>query len=58
MPLVPGKSDAAVSSNIKTEMAAGKSQKQAVAIALHQAGRSTQEQVSRFNRNLSRRHGK
>ena len=34
MPLKPGKSKSAVSSNIKTEMAAGKPQKQAVAIAL------------------------
>jgi len=34
MPLRPGKSRAAVSSNIKTEIAAGKPQKQAVAIAL------------------------
>lgn len=34
MPLNKGKSKAAVSDNIKTEMAAGKPQKQAVAIAL------------------------
>lgn len=34
MPLKAGKSKAVVSSNIKTEMAAGKPQKQAVAIAL------------------------
>jgi len=34
MPLKLGKSKAAVSANIKTEMAAGKPQKQAVAIAL------------------------
>lgn len=34
MPLDYGKSKGAVSSNIKTEMAAGKPQKQAVAIAL------------------------
>jgi hypothetical protein len=34
MPLKKGKSKASVSSNIKTEMAAGKPQKQAVAIAL------------------------
>jgi hypothetical protein len=36
MPLSKGKSKKAVSKNIKTEMGAGKSQKQAVAIALHQ----------------------
>lgn len=34
MPLVKGKSKKAVSKNIKTEMAAGKPQKQAVAIAM------------------------
>ena len=37
MPLNKGKSRAAVSQNIKTEIAAGKPQKQAVAIALNTA---------------------
>ena len=40
MPLKHGKSDKDVSSNIKTEMAAGKPQKQAIAIAMSEAGRS------------------
>ena len=40
MPLAKGSSRKAVSSNIKTEMAAGKPQKQAVAIALNVAGKS------------------
>lgn len=34
MPLIKGKSDKAVSENIKTEMKAGKPQKQAIAIAM------------------------
>lgn len=40
MPLMKGRSKAAVSSNIQTEMAAGRPQKQAVAIALNVAGKS------------------
>jgi hypothetical protein len=37
MPLQKGKSKAVVSQNIRTEIAAGKPQKQAVAIALNTA---------------------
>ena len=40
MPLKKGKSRAAISQNIRTERAAGKPQKQAVAIALDTARRS------------------
>ena len=40
MSLKSGSSDKVVSSNIKTEMDAGKPQKQAIAIALDRAGKS------------------
>ena len=40
MPIVKGSSKAAIGQNIKTEMAAGKPQKQAVAIALNTAHHS------------------
>lgn len=40
MPLIKGKSKESISKNIKTEIAAGRPQKQAVAIALDVARRS------------------
>ncbi len=43
MPLKTGSARATVSSNIKTEMDAGKPQKQAIAIALSKAGKSNKK---------------
>jgi hypothetical protein len=40
MPLKSGSSKATISANIKTEMKAGKPQKQAIAIAMRKAGKS------------------
>ena len=40
MPLKSGSSKATISANIRTEMHAGKPQRQAVAIAMHKAGKS------------------
>lgn len=43
MPLKPGKSKKVVSENIRTEMNAGRPQKQAVAIAMSKAGKSNKK---------------
>jgi len=40
MPLKKGRSRKVIASNIKTEIAAGKPQKQAIAIAMRKAGKA------------------
>ncbi len=47
MPLQSGKSKAVVSANIKREMAAGKPQKQAIAIAMSKAGKGRSKKKRR-----------
>lgn len=54
MPLIKGSSKRAVSANIRTEIAAGKPQKQAVAIALSKAGKSNRK--SGHAQHLARAH--
>lgn len=50
MPLSKGKSRKVISSNIRTEIAAGKPQKQAVAIALRVAGVPRKKSSAKRNR--------
>lgn len=48
MPLKHGSSKKTISHNVKTEMAAGKPHKQAVAIAMHKAGKSMMQGTGPF----------
>jgi hypothetical protein len=48
MPLIKGKSKAAISENIRTEMHAGKPQKQAIAIAMSTARKSGKKKMANY----------
>lgn len=49
MPLKKGSSKKVIAENIKTEMAHNKPQKQAVAIALHNAGKARQRRRGKLS---------
>ena len=55
MPMVKGKSQKAVSKNIRAEMKKGKPQKQAIAIAMSKAGMSLPKRGERTAKNKASR---
>lgn len=57
MPLQPGKSKEAFESNIKTEIAAGKPQKRAVAIAYHEAAMKSDDTMHADHRRMRKALG-
>jgi hypothetical protein len=55
MPLLKGSSKKTIGANIRTEIAAGKPQRQAVAIALNTAGKTKKKPASRAQQKATRK---
>lgn len=58
MPLRSGESKSVIRHNIKVEMAAGKPQKQAIAIAMHKAGKNKDDSRQSAIKKAIKRHSR
>ena len=58
MPLKSGSSESVVSSNIATEIKAGKPQKQAIAIAMNKAGKARHDELKAHSERIMKKEVK